>query len=92
MGREAMVKEDAPALKRLCLKRAWPCESLRHEDWLQAASKLPPSEDRFQQLYPHDRDADCYMDELEHVYYIHGQRYKCSATGVWKVFFADFDR
>ena len=66
--------------------------SLRHSDWLRAASKLPSPEDHLGLLYPHRRDADCYMDELNHIYYVHGERYRCSVSGVWKVFFPDFDK
>lgn len=55
---------------------------------LQLAQERP---DFLQQLYPHARDADCFMQEATHTYYVHGTAYKRSVSGVWKVFFEEFD-
>ena len=65
-------------------------ESLAHDDWKAWASANPPR-DTLQQLYPHARDPDCYMEELSHTYYVRGEAYGCSVSGVWKVFFEEFD-
>ena len=47
--------------------------------------------DFLKELYPHERDAHCYMDELTHTYFVLGRKYKYSVSAVWKVFFNDFD-
>ena len=38
-------------------------------------------------LYPHDRDADCVLEESTHTYFVRGCRYDHSVTSVWSVFF-----
>ena len=48
--------------------------------------------DHLARLYPHARDSDCTMDEISHTYHVHGERYPCSVSGVWKVFFPVFDQ
>ena len=47
--------------------------------------------DFLKELYPHERDAHCHMDELTHTYFVLGGRYEYSVSAVWKVFFTDFD-
>ena len=47
--------------------------------------------DYLKTLYPHSRDGDCFMDERQHTYYVKGHKYPVSVSGVWGVFFEDFD-
>ena len=52
----------------------------------------PPTHiDRLQRLYPHERDINIYMDEKLHKYYVFGQPYSLSVSGLWKRYFKDFD-
>jgi hypothetical protein len=53
--------------------------------------KPPPHIDRLKRLYPHSRDADIYMDEKLHTYYVFGQPYSLSVSGWWKMYFGEFD-
>lgn len=63
----------------------------RHAACVAAAAELSPR-DYLKELYPHCRDDHCFMEELTHTYYVHGVRYGCSVSGVWKVFFEEFDK
>ena len=42
-------------------------------------------------MYPHDRDADCVLEESTHTYFVRGCRYDHSVTSVWSVFFPKFE-
>lgn len=64
--------------------------SLAHSVWLKK-SEVVECKDFLKILYPHDRDNDCYLDEITHTYYVHKSRYNCSVSSVWKVFFGEFD-
>ena len=55
------------------------------------SSKPPSHIDRLQRLYPHSRDADIYMDEKLHTYYVFDQPYSLSVSGWWKMYFDEFD-
>ena len=46
--------------------------------------------DYLKKLYPHSRDANCEMDEKEHIYRVLDEKYQYSVSSVWKVFFPDF--
>ena len=61
-----------------------------HSKWKNAASKSKVP-DYLKLLYPHDRDGDCFMEEVHHKYYVHNLPYPCSVSDVWKVFFPEFD-
>ena len=52
---------------------------------------LREEQDYLKLLYPHPRDDHCRMLEAAHEYFIHGERYECSVTTVWSVFFDKFD-
>ena len=54
-------------------------------------SHSPSHIDRLQGLYPHVRDKDCYLDEKDHKYFVHGEPYGLSVSGWWKRYFEEFD-
>ena len=57
---------------------------------METSRRTPEARDYLKELYP-PRGSECVMDELTSTYYIMGQKYGCSVSGVWKVFFPDFD-
>ena len=68
-------------------KRARVGERLDRQYWCAREKRR----DFLKELYPHERDAHCHMDELTHTYFVLGGRYEYSVSAVWKVFFTDFD-
>ena len=69
------------------------CKRPRLQSLLHASfPSVPPSHvDRLQKLYPHTRDKDCYLDDKEHKYFVHGRTYSLSVSGWWKKYFEEFD-
>ena len=66
----------------------FPYNEARAKAILAGAGSVP---DVLKQLYPHKRDAHCWMDEVQHKYFVHGEPYPVSVSGVWSVFFHKFD-
>jgi len=64
---------------------------LTHAHFLAEAPEVGDNVDYLKQLYPHEKDGDCWMDEVAHAYYIRGEKYPFSVSSVWKVFFPQFD-
>jgi len=93
---------DTPPHKRQCLDvdsreiSAAPTDACEegygksYKWWLSKAALLH-SKDYLKELYPHVRDDDCYMEEESHTYFIRGKKYPRSVSGVWKVFFDEFE-
>ena len=69
------------------------CKRPRLQSLLHASfpSVAPSHVDRLQKLYPHPRDKDCYLDDKEHKYFVHGGTYSLSVSGWWKKYFEEFD-
>jgi len=84
-GRIAMASCESEKIKRL---RGFPLEN-HHAAWATFANGIRQV-DYLRLLYPHPRDADCTMDEITHTYHVLGERYPCSVSAVWKVFFPVF--
>ena len=61
------------------------CKRPRLQSLLHASfPSAPPSRvDRLQKLYPHPRDKDCYLDDNEQKYFVHGGAYSLSVSGWW---------
>ena len=70
----------------------WPHNSVNHKDWLCASMGLESLPNYLQQLYPHEQDDVCILDEVDHVYHVNGIRYKYSASDVVHAFFPQFDK
>ena len=68
-----------------------PERPLSHACLVEQASEADDDKDFLKQLYPHARDENCWMNELQHKYYVHGEGYPYSVSSVWKVFFPQFD-
>ena len=78
--------DDTPTSKRPKMRSS----DMSHAAWVANQEEAHPT-DFLKTLYPHARDADCYMEEATHTYYVHSLPYSCSVSSVWKVFFAEFD-
>ena len=63
---------------------------LAHHTWSGRTANIG-SHDYLKILYPHVRDADCFLEELTHTYHVRGCKYDCSVSSVWGVFFPKFD-
>ena len=61
-----------------------------YDEWRRSGDHVIQS-DHLKELYPHPRDADCVLNDVSHEYFIKGSKYPISVSGVWKVFFQEFD-
>ena len=81
-----------PRAKKPRSMGTWPHNSVNHKDWLCASMGLESLPNYLQQLYPHEQDDVCILDEVDHVYHVNGIRYKYSASDVVHAFFPQFDK
>lgn len=89
----AVASVEAPAAARTDPAAAGAAtvrSSLSHASILAESAGADDGIDYLKRLYPHERDEHCWMDELEHKYYVHNERYPFSVSSVWKVFFPQF--
>ena len=80
-----------PPAKRMCTRDSVvPRQTTYAQVTSQSTVGLEPP-DHLKDLYAHDRDNDCYLEEKTHTYFVKGSKYPISVSGVMKVFWEHFD-